>query len=135
MDANTPETRAMPSGNPNEGNPVHGEQSKPIQDAVNAPGRPPPSPAPSPAPTPPPPPPTGQATGQATAPARPKGPNASAIVLGLVALAMAGLIIASETMDLRIDWSALGPGAIIGIGVLLVTLGAIGLVRRNDSDR
>ena len=65
-------------------------------------------------------------------PARPKGPNAAAIVLGLVALALAVLLIATETMDVRVDWSRLGPGAIIGIGALLVVLGAIGLVRRHD---
>ncbi|MHB8186212.1 MAG: hypothetical protein ACYDDU_08990 [Dermatophilaceae bacterium] len=66
------------------------------------------------------------------APVRPKGPNASAIVAGLVAMALAGLIIAKETMDLRIDWSRLGPGAIVGIGVVMVVIGAIGLVRRHD---
>ena len=64
--------------------------------------------------------------------ARPKGPNASAIVVGLVAMALAGLIIAKETMGLRVDWSRLGPGAIVGIGVVMVAIGAIGLVRRHD---
>lgn len=66
------------------------------------------------------------------APARPKGPNASAIVIGLVAMVFAGLIIAKETMDVRVDWSRLGPGAIVGIGVVMVVIGAIGLVRRHD---
>ncbi len=66
------------------------------------------------------------------APARPKGPNSAAVVLGLVALALAALIIASETMVLQVDWSQLGPGAIVVIGGLLVVLGAIGLVRRHD---
>jgi hypothetical protein len=67
-----------------------------------------------------------------SAPARPKGPNASAIVIGLVAMVFAGLIIAKETMDWRIDWSRLGPGAIVGIGVVMVVIGAIGLIRRHD---
>lgn len=67
-----------------------------------------------------------------TAPARPRGPNASAIVVGLVAMVFAGLIIAKETMDVRVDWSRLGPGAIVGIGVVMVVIGAIGLVRRHD---
>ncbi len=67
-----------------------------------------------------------------SAPARPKGPNAAAVVLGLVALLMAGLIIANETMGLKVDWSRLGPGAIVGVGLLLVVLGGIGLVRRHD---
>jgi hypothetical protein len=65
-------------------------------------------------------------------PARPKGPNASAIVVGLVAVVFAGLIIAREAMGWRVDWSRLGPGGIIGIGVVMVVIGAIGLVRRRD---
>ena len=63
---------------------------------------------------------------------RPRGPNGSAIVVGLVALVIAALIIASETTRLRVDWLALGPAAIVGIGALLVVVGAIGLVRRHD---
>lgn len=69
---------------------------------------------------------------RASAPGRPKGPNAAAIVLGLVAMVLAGLIIANETTGLQVDWSRLGPGAIVGIGLLFVVLGAIGLVRRHD---
>jgi hypothetical protein len=65
-------------------------------------------------------------------PGRPKGPNASAIVFGLVAMMMAGLLISMETTDLRLDWSQLGPGAIIGIGAVMALIGAIGLVRRHD---
>ncbi len=64
--------------------------------------------------------------------ARPKGPNGAAVVLGLAALVIAGLIVANETMGLRVDWSRLGPGAIVAVGLLLVVLGAIGLVRRHD---
>ena len=63
---------------------------------------------------------------------RPGGPNTSAVVVGLLAMAFAGMTIAKETMGLRIDWSRLGPGAIVGIGVVMVVLGAIGLVRRHD---
>lgn len=66
------------------------------------------------------------------APARPKGPNASAIVAGLVAIVLAGLIIANETTAWNVDWSGLGPGAIVVIGVVLAVIGAIGLVRRHD---
>ena len=67
-----------------------------------------------------------------SAPARPRGPNGSAIVLGLVALVLGALIIAAETANLRVDWLALGPGAIVVVGALLVVLGAVGLVRRKD---
>jgi hypothetical protein len=67
-----------------------------------------------------------------SAPARPNGPNTAPVVLGLVALALAALIIVHETMGLRVDWSRLGPAAIVGIGLLLVVLGVIGLVRRHD---
>jgi len=66
------------------------------------------------------------------APARPTGPNASAIVAGLVAIILAGLIIANETTTWNIDWSGLGPGAIVVVGVVLAVIGAIGLVRRHD---
>jgi hypothetical protein len=64
---------------------------------------------------------------------RPGGPNASAIVVGLVAMLIAGLIIARETMNLLVDWSKLGPAAIVGMGVVMVVIGAIGLVRRHDN--
>ena len=67
-----------------------------------------------------------------SAPARPKRPNGAPIVLGLVALVFAALVIASETVGLRVDWVSLGPGAIVGVGALLVALGAVGLVRRRD---
>jgi len=102
MDANTPET---PSAL--EGNPIHSPiQDNTVQDSSDR--------------------------DNVSPPARPKGPNAAAVVLGLVAMVLAGLIIASETTGLRVDWSRLGPGAIVGIGLLLVVLGAVGLVRRHD---
>lgn len=66
------------------------------------------------------------------APVPPKGPNASAIVAGLVAIILAGLIIANETTAWNVDWSGLGPGAIVVVGVVLAVIGAIGLVRRHD---
>jgi len=67
-------------------------------------------------------------------PSRPTGPNASAITLGLVAMLLAGLVIARETMNLRVDWSQLGPGTIIGLGLVMVLIGAVGLVRRRHHD-
>jgi hypothetical protein len=102
MDANTPVTRSNSAGSP-------------IQDNVREPA------AREPAGKEP-----------VKGPARPKGPNASAIVIGVVAMVFAGLVIAKETMGWRIDWSRLGPGGIVGIGVVMVVIGAIGLVRRHD---
>ncbi|MBC7559597.1 MAG: hypothetical protein H7270_09605 [Dermatophilaceae bacterium] len=74
----------------------------------------------------------GVSATEVKAPSRPRGPNASAIVVGLVALLFAGLIIARETLNWRVDWSRLGPGVIVGVGVVLVLIGAIGLIRRHD---
>lgn len=74
----------------------------------------------------------GVRAAEAKAPPRPRGPNASAIVVGLVAMLFAGLIIAKESMSWQVDWSRLGPGAIVGIGVVLVLVGAVGLIRRRD---
>jgi len=70
-----------------------------------------------------------------SAPARPKGPNASAIVAGLVAIVLGGLIIANETTVWNVDWSGLGPGAIVVVGVVLAVIGAVGIIRRErDAD-
>ena len=108
MDANTPATQSFPEKD-------NSIDDTKVQDGVSTPQ-------------------TGVSTPQTgvSKPVRPKGPNVSAIVLGLVALVLAAAIIASETLDLQVDWSRLGPGAIVGIGVLFVVLGAIGLVRRHD---
>ena len=103
MDANTPATPSFPSGDPIEKNEIQDNPTSVNPTTVNA-----------------------------STLARPKGPNAGAVVLGLVAMVLAGLIIANETMDLQVDWSRLGPGGIVGVGLVLVVLGAIGLVRRHD---
>ena len=113
MDPHTPATQAFPQGDPVDVNPV---QDSPTQ---NDPKRSDPKQSD----------PKHNPVGK---PARPHGPNAAPVVLGLVALALAALIILNETTDLRVDWSRLGPGVIVGIGALLVVLGAIGLVRRHD---
>lgn len=62
-----------------------------------------------------------------------QGPHAAAVVLGLVAMLFAGLVIARETMSWSVDWSRLAPGAIVGVGVVMVVIAVIGLVRRHDS--
>ena len=115
MDANTPATQSFPEKDDSI------DDTK-VQDSVSTPQTGLSTPQ------------TGVSTPQTglSKPVRPKGPNVSAIVLGLVALVLAAAIIASETLDLQVDWSRLGPGAIVGIGVLFVVLGAIGLVRRHD---
>lgn len=102
MDANTPDPRSTSAGSPIQDNVSEPAVSEP---AVREPVK---------------------------GPARPKGPNASAIVIGVVAMVFAGLVIAKETTGLRVDWSRLGPGGIVGIGVVMVVIGAIGLIRRHD---
>ena len=113
MDANTPATPSFPSGDPTEKNEIQDNPTTVYPTTVD--------------PTT-----VDPTTVNASALARPKGPNAGAVVLGLVAMVLAGLIIANETMDLQVDWSRLGPGGIVGVGLVLVVLGAIGLVRRHD---
>jgi hypothetical protein len=108
MDANTPATPSFPSGDPIEKNQIQDNPTSVNPAIVN--------------PT----------TDKVSTLARPKGPNAAAVVLGLVAMLLAGLIIANETVGLQVDWSRLGPGAIVGVGLLFVVLGAIGLVRRHE---
>ena len=108
MDANTPATQSFPGDTPIEDNPI---EDNPVQD-IPVPDIP--------------------TRNYPSTLARPKGPNAAAVVLGLVAIVLGGLIIANETMGLQVDWSRLGPGGIVGIGLVLVVLGAIGLVRRHD---
>ena len=67
----------------------------------------------------------------ATAPVtRARGPHAGSMVLGLVCLVLAGLVIAREVNGFRVDWAVFGPGAIAGIGVLVLALGVLGLARR-----
>lgn len=113
MESNTPATQSFSSSNPDEDKPM---RDSPIQDTAGPPESSKSAPA--------------SAPGTAPAPVRPKGANAGVVVLGLVALVLAAGIIATETMSVRVDWVALGPGAIVGVGVLLVVLGAVGLARR-----
>jgi hypothetical protein len=59
-----------------------------------------------------------------------RGPNTGAIVLGVLCLVLAGLAIAQETSGFQVDWTVFGPGAIVGVGVLVLLLGVLGLARR-----
>ena len=115
MDAKRPATPAATQGNPIQDNVTDPAVQRPtVQIPTDHHGR---ADAPGP---------------DATVATRPGGPNTAAVVVGLLAVVFAGMTIAKETMGLRLDWSRLGPGAIVGIGVVMVALGAIGLVRRHD---
>ena len=59
-----------------------------------------------------------------------RGPNTGAIVLGVLCLVLAGLAIAQETSGFQVDWTVFGPGAIVGVGVLVLLLGVLGLAHR-----
>lgn len=123
MDANTP---AAPS--PDDRPPLLDDGSSLPDEHLSLPDQRPSSPGDKPSP------PAGNPVQDNVVPppTRPTGPNASPIVFGLVALLFGVLIIADETTDWRLDWSWLGPGAIVVIGVVLLVVGAIGLVRRHD---
>jgi hypothetical protein len=66
---------------------------------------------------------------------RPTGPHAPAIVLGIVCLAIAGLVIAQEVGSLKVDWGDVRPLGIVAAGAMLVLFGQLGLMtsRRNQS--
>ena len=59
-----------------------------------------------------------------------RGPNTGAIVLGVLCLVLAGLAIAQETSSFQVDWTVFGPGAVVGVGVLVLLMGVLGLARR-----
>ncbi|MGA8980634.1 MAG: hypothetical protein WB473_16105 [Pedococcus sp.] len=64
-------------------------------------------------------------------PPRPTGPHAPAILLGLVALAVAGIVLAQELGNLTVDWGNVGPLGFVAVGAVLVVLGAVGLISSN----
>ncbi|WP_270886275.1 hypothetical protein [Pedococcus sp. 5OH_020] len=65
---------------------------------------------------------------QTPTPARPSGPHAPAILLGLVCLVVAGLALGQEVGGLKIDWGNVGPLGITVAGGVLVALGLLGLL-------
>ena len=65
-------------------------------------------------------------------PTRPRGPHAPTVLLGLICLLLAALVVASQSADVTVDWALLGPGAIVGAGVVLVLLGLAGLLSRRE---
>lgn len=64
-------------------------------------------------------------------PPRPTGPHAPAILLGLVCLAVAGIVLAEELGNLTVDWGDVGPLGFVAVGAVLVVLGAVGLISSN----
>lgn len=64
-------------------------------------------------------------------PPRPTGPYVPAIILGLVALAVAGIVLAQELGNLTVDWADVGPLGFVAVGAVLVVLGVVGLVSSN----
>lgn len=61
------------------------------------------------------------------APPAPKGPHVPAILLGIVCVAVAGLVLAQELGDLTVDWGDIGPLGIALTGGVLVVFGLLGL--------
>jgi len=68
-------------------------------------------------------------------PERPTGPHAPAIVLGLVCLAVAGIILAQELGSLTVDWGDIGPVGIVLTGAVLVLFGLVGLLSSRRGSR
>jgi hypothetical protein len=65
----------------------------------------------------------------------PTGPHVPAILLGVICVAVAGLVLAQELGDLTLDWGDIGPLGIALTGGVLVLFGLLGLVssRRKGS--
>jgi hypothetical protein len=78
----------------------------------------------------------GTAQASAPVPERPSGPHLPPVLLGLVCLAVAGLVLWQELGEVSVDWGNVGPLGIVAVGGLLVVLGLFGLVgtrRRSTS--
>jgi hypothetical protein len=72
------------------------------------------------------------ATSATTAPALPEptyltGPAPFAVVLGLLGLLFAAATFLTQLTDLSLPWTDLGPWTVVGAGLVVVIVGAIGL--------
>ena len=61
-------------------------------------------------------------------PPRPTGPHAPAVILGLVCLAVSGIVLAQELGNLTVNWGDVGPLGFVAVGAVLVVLGVVGLL-------
>lgn len=61
---------------------------------------------------------------------QPRGPYAPAIVVGLLGLLCAASVLLRELAVMSIDLVAQGPWIVVGVGVLLLLVGAVGIARR-----
>lgn len=69
-------------------------------------------------------------TATTQAPAQVRGPRGYPLLIGLCALVVATAAAIHHTGYIVLDWKAIGPPALLVVGVLFVVLGGIGLLRR-----
>lgn len=67
-------------------------------------------------------------------PPRPTGPSWGTVALGLICLLIAGGSFWIEWANLEVDWSRSGPLTVVAIGAVLVLVGLLALLRRNDPE-
>lgn len=65
---------------------------------------------------------------------RPTGISWVTVTLGLIALAVSGLVLTLQLSDLRVDWSVAVPGFVISAGAVLMALGGLALIRGRAHD-
>ncbi|MGC1208208.1 MAG: hypothetical protein WA880_09690 [Ornithinimicrobium sp.] len=65
---------------------------------------------------------------------RPTGISWVTVALGLIALAVAGLVLTLQLSDLRVDWSVAVPGFVTAAGAVLVALGGLALIKGRADD-
>ncbi len=74
---------------------------------------------------------TGEQSGPIGSPGPTRRINLAGLVIGLFCLVVGVLVIAREQFQWKVDWQLHGPVVLIGAGILLVALGALGLIRRD----
>lgn len=64
------------------------------------------------------------------APLAPTGPHVPSLVLGLLGLVFAALVFVDQTTGINVDVARTAPWVIIGLGGVLLIVGALGIGRR-----